>query len=101
MTTLGSGVMPTRNSSRWRATSSTIIYVKTPPPDFWKIQDPQSLGVFLPMAEFAEAQARRYGALVIDGTHHFTKLERFRKDSWHYCSQDYEFVCCGKSSSKT
>ena len=45
------------------------------------------------MMEYAEDMAKKYGALVIDGTHHFTSLEKFRKpnDDWHYCSQDYQF----------
>ena len=28
-----------------------LIYVKTAPPDFWKITDARALGVYIPMAE--------------------------------------------------
>ena len=54
-----------------------IIYVKTPSPEFWRITDPQTLGIFIPMAEHAEKTARKYGALAIDGTNHFSTLEKF------------------------
>ena len=45
------------------------------------------------MAQFVETMAKKYGALVIDGTNHFSTLEKFRKstDSWHYASEDFEF----------
>ena len=70
-----------------------IIYVKTPPPEFWRISDARIRGVYVPMAEHAEHIAKTYGALVIDGKTHFSTLEKFRKsgDPWHFSSQDEEF----------
>ena len=61
--------------------------------EFWKINDSRNLGVFRPMMEHAEKMAKKYGALIIDGTTHFSSIERYRKpnDSWHDASQEYEF----------
>ena len=69
------------------------IYVKTPPPEFWQIEDANTLNVFLPMADHAEKTARRYGAFVLDGVNLFSSLEKYRNtgDPWHYSSQEYEF----------
>ena len=69
-----------------------IIYVKTPPPAFWKIHDQKTLSIFLPMAKYAEEMAMKYGAYIVDGSHHFASLERYRKpdDPWHYSSVEFE-----------
>ena len=56
-----------------------IIYVKTPKPEFWKIQDAKTLSVFLPVAEYVDRMAMRYWALILDGAIHFSSLEKYRK----------------------
>ena len=68
------------------------MYVKTPSPGVWHINDQQTLAVFLPMATCAEEMADRYGALVVDGTHFFSGIQRFRNSAFHYASPDLEFV---------
>ena len=70
-----------------------IIYVKSPDAEFWKINKRADLEIFRPMWEYAEKVAIQYGAVVIDGTNHFSSIERYRKqgDPWHYRSQDTEF----------
>ena len=70
-----------------------IIYVKSPDAKFWNINKRADLEVFLPMMEYAEKVAIQYGAVVVDGTIHFSSIERYRKqgDRWHYSSQDSEF----------
>ena len=62
-----------------------IIYVKSPDAQFWEINRRADLEVVQPMMEHAEKMAKKYGALVVDGTVHFSSIERFRKpsDPWH------------------
>eukprot|EP00974_Lingulodinium_polyedra_P101580 9839004-Lingulodinium_polyedra.AAC.1 len=58
-----------------------IIYVKSPPAEYWKVG---SADKFERILEQAVLAAKRYGAMVVEGIVFWTRIAPFRQGDWHY-----------------